>query len=641
MTTDSVMKPHRLSPRAKRTFIALTEVSIPAGEHLNAPIDEDEITEKVGLALTSMGTDGRRATLLIVFLFNWLAFFRYGRAFSDLPRGRQTAWVHSWVDSGFVLFRMAVRALLTLIKPIHLANRRVGAQLAYSSANLVVEPIENPVTLPPEQVVTQLTSDTEVRVQVVVIGSGAGGAVVAAELAERGIDVAIVEAGRHFSPSELGRDPLWSLRETYLQGGATVALGRPAIPIPLGQTVGGTTTVNSGTCFRTPDRVLDKWDALGVGVDRGALDAAFARVEERINVRPVPPELLGGSSHVIARGAEALGLKHGPLKRNIGDCRMSGVCAFGCPRGAKQSMNVTYVPRALEHGATLYTGFRAERVLNKDGRAAGVIARPRDGGPSLTINADIVISACGSIGGVPFLARNGVGSKHLGRHLSIHPCGKIAAIMPDAVNGWRDTPQGYGIYELFDQGIMFEGAFVPPELGSIAIPFVGRRFTEVMEQYRNLAMFGLLVADEPNGRVYSGPGGRPIISYWMSKPDLERMREGLVMLTKVFFAAGAESVLLPIAGKEEQPSLEAALSVLNNPLDPWLLEVVAFHPLGTARMSARAQDGVVNPELAVWDRPGLYVIDGSIFPSSLGVNPQLSIMAHATMAAERIASQLG
>ena len=641
MTWEPVRNAYALSGTQRQVFTRLAEVSMPPGQRINAPVDPADVSEKVGLALSSMAPTTRFATLVLVSLFQWCAFFRYGQTFTTLKTGYQTAWVHSWVESGFPPFRLAVRALLTLVKPIHMASRRVSVQLPYTTRELdAVEPASTP-PIDPARWVTSLSSDREVRVQAVVIGSGAGGAVVAAELAERGVDVALVEAGKHFSARQLGRDPLWSLRETYLDGGATIALGRPAIPIPIGRTVGGTTTVNSGTCFRTPDRVLDGWEKLGLPVDRLAMDAAFARVEERINVRPVPPELLGGSSHVIARGAEALGLKHGPLKRNIGGCRMSAMCAFGCPTGGKQSMNVTYVPRAVAHGAALYSGFKADEILESNGRAVGVVAHALDGGGTLTIHADVVISACGTVSGVPFLQRNGIRSPHLGRHLTIHPCGKIAALMPELVNGWRDTPQGYGIYELFDQGIMFEGAFVPPELGSIAIPFVGQRFTEIMEQYEKLAMFGLLVADEPNGRVHTGPGGRQVITYWMSRGDLEKMRTGLKMLTDVFFAAGADRVLLPIAGFEEHVNRETAHRVLAAPLDPWRLELVAFHPLGTARMSANASDGVINPELESWERPGLFVVDGSIFPSSLGVNPQLSIMAQATMAAERLAARWG
>ncbi len=618
--------------------MALTRTAIPPGARLTIELSDDEVAHKVGLTLAAMPREIRLCALVMLAAFEWLACLRFLKRFSSLDPGLQSRWLDSWVESRFMVARSSARALLTVVKPVHFANARVHQQLLRSSQPKPALPPPAPIGLPPQQVITSIPSDRKIRTQAVVIGTGAGGAVVAAEMAEAGIDVVLIETGRFHSSSKLGGEALATMQETYVDGAATMALGRPPIPLPLGQTVGGTTTINSGTCFRTPERILDKWADMGLKVDRLALGEAFERVEERISVRPVPSTLLGGSSHVIARGAEALGLEHGPLQRNIGECRMSARCVLGCPRDAKQSMNITYVPRALTHGAMLYTGFKAEKITTREGRASGIIARSTQGGQTLTVEADIVVSACGAIGGVPFLSKSGIDSRHLGRHLSIHPAGKIAALMPDAVHGWRDTPQGYGIYELFDQGIMFEGAFVPPELASIAFPFVGQKFTSVMEQYENIAMFGLLVADDPNGRVWVGPNGRPVITYWMSKTDLERMRIGLSLLSDVFFAAGARRIFLPIAGYEEQNSLDSAKSVLQRPLDPWRLELAAFHPLGTARMSENTRDGVVKTNLESWSLPGLYVVDGSVFPTSLGVNPQLTIMAFATMAGQRIAA---
>jgi len=354
----------------------------------------------------------------------------------------------------------------------------------------------------------------------------------------------------------------------------------------------------------------------------------------------VPDHLLGGSSRVIARGAERMGLNHGPLSRNIDGCRQSGTCAFGCPRNAKQSMNITYVPRALEAGARLYTGIRAHKVLRERGRAAGVIAAPKHGGPSLTVRADVVVSSCGTVPGVPFLKSNGIRSKHLGRHMTIHPGAKIGALMPDVIDGWADTPQGYGIYDYADEGIMFEGAFVPPEYAAIAFPFVGRAFTEVMEAYQRLAVFGFMVSDDPSGRVYKGLDGRPFMTYWMTKRNLEQVRRGLRILAEIFFSADAERIFLPLAGVEQHDTLDSAMKVLDQPLDPLALELAAFHPLGTARMATTRKNGVVDPDLQTFEVPGLYVVDGSIFPTSLGVNPQITIMAYATRAAEHLATTL-
>ena len=188
----------------------------------------------------------------------------------------------------------------------------------------------------------------------------------------------------------------------YRDGATTLAYGRPSIPVPLGRTVGGTTTINSGTCFRTPDSVLERWKQEGLVIDRGHLSECFDRVEQRIQVQAVPDHLLGGSSKVVARGAEALGLEHGPLSRNIDGCLQSGACAFGCPRNAKQSANITYVPWALEAGARLVAGSEQQVA------AAGWPGRGAQGSfcirTLLTVHADLVVSACGAITGVPFAA---------------------------------------------------------------------------------------------------------------------------------------------------------------------------------------------------------------------------------------------
>ncbi len=599
------------------------------------------VAEKVGLTLASVGVEGRFGVKLALHAFEWLALLRHGRPFTRLDPERQGRFLHSWTESRLLILRLAARLLLTIIKPVHLSQRAVKVRLGLPVDQFANVAPENPVRLPPKQVVRSLDADTEVRCQVAVIGSGAGGAVVAAELAERGVDVILLEEGGFHPGTQLGRDPLRVLQECYRDGGATVALGRPAIPIPLGKTVGGSTTINSGTCFRVPDWVLDNWERQGLPVDRAHLSTLFDRVEKRISVKEVPEHLLGGSSSVIARGAEALGLSHGPLERNIDGCKGSAVCAFGCPRDAKQSTNITYVPDALKAGARLYSGFRARQVLQTGGRASGVLAWRAGGGPRLTIRADRVVSSCGTIWGVPFLHGSGVRTPHLGRHLTIHPCAKIVGRMPEEVNGWEDTPQGYKIDELVKEGIHFEGAFVPPELTSIAVPFAGPAFTQLMEDYAHLAVFGFMVADEGNGRVWRTHGGRPAITYWISRRDLALIQRGLQLLSEVFFAAGAERIYLPISGREIQHSLAEAQAVLSRRLSPWGLELAAFHPLGTARMSAHRDKGVVDPDLQCWELPGLYVADGSVFPTSLGVNPQVTIMAWATRCAEHLAAKLG
>lgn len=626
--------PFWLWPHERLAMAGLARVTFPDG----VAVDEGDLLRRVERLMRAMPWDHQLGVRLALAAFDGLAVLRLGRPFGRLSAEKQAAWLDAWAESRRAPFRLGARLLLTVVKPCHVARREVTAAMEFPAGRHDDAEVSNVVDFPVERMVTSIPADREVRCEVVVVGTGAGGAVVAAELAQRGVDVVLVEEGRLFEARELGRDPLGTLTDAYRDGGSTVALGRPSIPMPLGNTVGGTTTVNSGTCFRVPEAVLGKWDRLGIPLNRDEMARRFARVEARISVQALTPELLGGSSTVIARGAEALGLSHRPLSRNIKGCQRSGVCAFGCPRNAKQSMNVTYVPDALHAGATLYTGLRARRVLTQQGRAVGIEASAPGGGPTLTVRADAVVAACGSIWSVPFLHGSGVRNPHLGRHLTIHPAAKIAALMPEQVDGWDDTPQGYCIDAFAEDGIMFEGAFVPPEFASIAFPFVGRALTDVMSRYRHLAMFGFLVADEPSGRVRAR-GGRPVVTYRMSDGDLEKVRRGLRTLSEVFFAAGAERIYLPVGGAEEQPSLDAALKALDAPLDPWALELAAFHPLGTARMATSARDGVLDPDLQTWAMRDLYVVDGSVFPTSLGVNPQLTIMAMATRAAEHLAER--
>lgn len=212
---------------------------------------------------------------------------------------------------------------------------------------------------------------------VCVIGAGAGGAVVAAELAEGGARVVVLEQGARHDPDTFTAQPPQMLAQLYRDAGQTVTLGTPPILLPLGRGIGGTTLVNSGTCFRTPDRVLDRWAReFGLtGMVPDALAPAFARVEQALSIAEVTPELAGRNAAVARRGAEALGWSHGYLRRNARGCVGSGVCAFGCPSGAKQHTGATYVPRAEAAGARVITHADVRRIVVEGGRARGVEAR--------------------------------------------------------------------------------------------------------------------------------------------------------------------------------------------------------------------------------------------------------------------------
>jgi choline dehydrogenase-like flavoprotein len=455
---------------------------------------------------------------------------------------------------------------------------------------------------------------------VCVIGAGAGGAVVAAELAEGGMSVVVLEEGEWHEPDEFTGSMSGMLADLYREGGQTFTVGKPPMLLPLGCGVGGTTLINSGTCFRTPARVLDRWQReFGLEVSARSLQPCFERVEQALSVSEVTPELAGGNAQVARRGAERLGWSHGYLQRNARGCVGSGLCTLGCPVSAKQHTGITYVPRARLAGARIVTGARAQRVLVERGRARGARAEMSSGAP-LEVRAPIVVVAAGTIHTPLLLGRSGIGSEagQLGRNLSLHPATAIFARMEELVDMGHGVPQSFYVDEFAQDGIMFEGAAGPPAYAAIALPLTGARHSEAMADYRKLVLFGLMVSDSSRGSVRA-LAGRPLIRYDLTQDDLMRFRKGLALMRELFDAAGAREVYLPLPQgvRPEHARLRD-------------LKLMAFHPLGTARADARPTHGVIDGDLAVHGVEGVYVADGSAAPSSLGVNPQLTIMALAT-----------
>lgn len=489
----------------------------------------------------------------------------------------------------------------------------------------------------------------EARADVVVIGSGAGGASAASELAEAGLSVAVLEEGPYFTSEDFDGPPWERFMRFCRDGGMTVALGKPIIPMPLGRAVGGTTLVNSGTCFRTPQRVLDQWETVfGIsGLDAATMDPVFDRVEAAISVRPAPWDLIGANGLLVHRGATRLGLTGGPIPRNITDCHGCGQCTFGCPSDAKQAMHLSYLPRAERAGARLYTGVRADRITARNGSAPSVEATVLDANdrPAGTarFRADAIVVAAGSILTPLLLGRSGLGrrSRWLGRNLHIHPATTVVGTMDHDVQSWRGTLQSYYIdagWESHD--VMLEATNPPPAIGVGALPGFGLPLMERAADYRRLALLGLLVSDTASGRVRRGPGGSPLVTYRMNEHDLRNVLWGMALAAEVLLAAGASEVWTGLPGADRIASRGDLDRVREGRFRPEHLKLSAYHPMGTARMGADPSTSVCDPWGRVHGAPGVWVLDGSLFPTCLGVNPQESIMAFATRGAGALAADL-
>ncbi|HUH05409.1 MAG TPA: GMC family oxidoreductase [Kofleriaceae bacterium] len=489
-----------------------------------------------------------------------------------------------------------------------------------------------------------LDGDTSISCDVVIVGSGAGGATMAAELAEGGLDVVVLEEGRYYSTRDFTADASAAVRALYRDGGATMALGSPPVLYQEGTAVGGSTVINGGMSWRTPEKILERWyreDGLD-HIRAADMELYFERVERRLHVRHQDPESIGHDNELLKIGADRMGWKVIPNLRNQVHCPGSNNCAFGCPTGAKQSALVTYIPRALHFGARIYSDLRVDKVTRLGKRATGVTARvvreDRSLGARVTVHAKLVVLAAGAMYSPYLLMQSGFRSRsgRLGRDLSLHPNTKLIAIFDEDVRGWEGVHQAYQVREFQDEGFLFAAVNIPPGIIGMTTPHYGAELGELMRDYDKMVVAGMLVEDTNTGRLRNGPMGKPIATYQLSDFDADKLKRGTALLSELLFAAGAKRIILPFAGAGELHGPDDVRKIFANPVPKSSMEVVTVHLMGTARMGADPTRAVVDPYGHVYDADRLVVSDASVFPSPIGVNPMETIMALSTRSAAHI-----
>jgi choline dehydrogenase-like flavoprotein len=638
---------HLFSDRERRIITAIAEAAIPPGRYLEGagPATTDALERYI---------DGLQAHVIKILRGSlWaieLSPLPTRRAtFSALPIEARQAVLHEWEQHPSFYVRALLRAVLTPLKQAHFDRPEM---FKHVDCQYELDPVrdEQPRWLSQVTNGREVEDDIEVECEVVVIGTGAGGAAAAYELASRGRAVLLLEEGDYHRRSSFRGPKTRAYKTMYRDSAVTIALGNAGIPVWAGRAVGGSTVVNSGTCYRTPDRTLNRWlNELGLPSDfsPSGMLPYFERVEAMLQVTPANPLHIGAIGPLIAKGADRLGYKHGLLRRNAPDCDGQGLCCFGCPTGAKRSTDVSYVPEALKRGAQLITAARVDTVDIVGGRARGVTATLGGDGqggrrPVLKVKAEAVVVACGTLMTPLLLKRSGAcqASGMLGKNLSIHPASKVLALFDERVDQWKGIPQGYAIEQFAEEGLMFEGGSLPFDIAAVSVPWTGPRFTELIEQYRQMATFGFMIQDESRGEVRQGIGRSPLVIYNLNAKDTARMQRGVEILCEVFQAAGAKRVLPLVAGADEVSSKEELARLRARTIRPGDIEVTAFHPLGTCRVGMSPESSCLGPDHEAHDVEGLYVCDGSAVPTSLGVNPQVTIMAMALRAAEIIDSRL-
>lgn len=483
-------------------------------------------------------------------------------------------------------------------------------------------------------------TDLIADVDVAIVGSGASGAVTAKILAEAGLSVIVMEEGGYVSPERYTQfRPTQSFRQMYRDAGTTAAIGlgdTPLISILAGRTVGGSSVLTGGVIFRIPEAILASW-----GKDHGLVDFAPERMEEaylsverETSVELVPEEMRSRSTTLFGEGAKKLGYQLKPMRRNTKGCCGSARCNFGCSK--KMSVDVTYLATARAHGALVVSDCKVTKLVLEGDRVTGVeghlLSADREKRGKVRVKAKKVVIA-GSALATPLLlkgARVGRWSRAVGRNLTLHPGFRVAALFDEEVYGWRGALQSAYSDAFEEDGLTLNSVFAPVNILAAMLPGIGENFHAYTSQMKHLATFGLMVHDDGGGRVWRAPGGRGVYSYRMSKRDKLRMLKGVGLLAKTFFEAGAREVLLPVFGSHPIRSVDELRFLEDSRFPARRFECVTFHPLGSARMGLDPRTSVVKPTGETHDVRGLYVVDGSVFPSSIGVNSQLPIMAVAT-----------
>ncbi|MCP5465004.1 MAG: GMC family oxidoreductase [Deltaproteobacteria bacterium] len=495
-----------------------------------------------------------------------------------------------------------------------------------------------------------IQKSVSISADVCVVGSGAGGATVAKELREAGYQVVLIEEGGYFDTKDYRTDDtIWSTTHLYRDAGATAIVGKPSIMYAEGRCLGGSTTVNGGMCWRTPEKIMKRWqwEKRMTDFSPQKMDRYFSRAEGIINASPIIPEAINRDSQLLKLGAEKAGYEVRANLRSAKTCVGANMCVMGCPTGAKQSTLQSYIPLYLNNGGEVYTNCRVQRVVTKRGRAIGVdgyfvdpITKKRM--HKFKVRSKVVVVSCGAVQTPALLMKSGIKSesKLLGKNLITHPNAKVLAVFDEPVYAWKGVNQGFQITEFFEEGILMAVNFAPPSIAALALPHELPNPMQILkDEFHHMVMGAALIEDTSRGQVRVGPMGTVLPFYNLNSWDFERAVRAVSLLTEVFFKAGARKCYLPFTGMPEIQSIDEIPKIFEKNLKPKDIELMTVHIMGTAQMGGDPKRSVINTHGEFHGVKGLFVADASVFPTSIGVNPQLTIMALATRTAEYIANQ--
>jgi choline dehydrogenase-like flavoprotein len=495
--------------------------------------------------------------------------------------------------------------------------------------------------------------------EVVIIGSGAGGAVAAAELSSRGWRVILIEEGSYFESSMFNSDEYLSMKRMYRDSGFIFTEDQ-TLSILQGRTLGGSTTVNWQTSLYPPDYVIEEWELrFGLrGYSQKDMTSYIDEVYKRLGVLSVTNELINENNRVLLDGGKKLGFNPDILSNNNShECKGLGRCGLGCPIHAKKAASLTYIPDALKNGAMVITNLRAEWI--KDGKIKTIYAKlssdifeatPLGAIESFEIEAPVVIVSAGSIEGPALLQRSKLGNKWVGKNLKVHPTASVFAKFEDEIRMYLGSPQSVQIKEGHSlngtgYGYWLEAAPFRPTLASTLLPFYGEQQLDVMKDF-NYYHAGLVsVRDGSDGTVDAGvtwESDRRKVFFNLTKGDADNLLEGIKKLAEIQVAAGATELIFPFSKFTKPLKVEAETSfdwVLKERPEHGFLTVTSFHPHGSIQASDSAKYGAINTNFELYGHKNIFIMDASVFPTALSVSPQISTIVVSLRAARKLAEE--
>jgi choline dehydrogenase-like flavoprotein len=491
--------------------------------------------------------------------------------------------------------------------------------------------------------------DLTLSADVCVVGSGAGGSVAAAELAVGGKSVVVLEEGHYWTSDDFTQREEEMYPRLYRERG-TKPTADYTVLVSQGRALGGSTLVSFCLCFRTPHQILASWsERFGLTeLSHEAMFPYFERVERRIGVKEMGPEQANANNRVLMRGAERLGFRGRFMRHNRTECLGCGYCVIGCAYDRKGDALTTYLAAASKAGARIVPEAHVDAVRHERGAVTGVQGRfVRSKSTkrfAFRVNAPTVVLAAGALESPMLWFRSRLPDPHrlAGRNLRLHPHVVVAGVFEETIAFWQGIPQSYVVDEFLnldksiDGGYLTVAAAAQPISAAALFPGLGHDHRRLMDGYARTAGVACFLHDRSSGQVTADARGQTVIEYRLDDDDKRDVMAAMRHSCEILFAAGAKSVVLPyndLVEIHQRPAVKVIeeRGILAN--DPLFL---SFHPQGTLPMGRDAREAVVDSFGAAHGIKGLYVADASVFPTSVAVPPQITVMALATRTAERI-----